>query len=225
MSQENDEVVRRAYEAFNRGDLEGTVADAVPDFEYVATGTIPGIGSVNLGPSSPADGHGTPLSWQRAPFRSRRTATRHRVAARSSTGGRSTTRFCRRACGASASPPPAPAPLGSRASVACVPRLGSFGRAGIPDGATLLRVNATAQRRSRTLRDSVRRQLRLLRGPLREPQLLARSHPRAELLPRGALPPHETTKRRGRDGGGTTLPQRIVPPMRPNALVAQKLLE
>jgi uncharacterized protein len=40
---ENVDKVRRAYEAFNRGDSEGMVADIAPDFEYVATGTVPGV--------------------------------------------------------------------------------------------------------------------------------------------------------------------------------------
>ena len=44
MSQENVEPGRRAYEAFNRGDSEGIVADIAPEFEYVATGAIPGVG-------------------------------------------------------------------------------------------------------------------------------------------------------------------------------------
>ena len=43
MSQENVEKVQRAYEAFNRGDSEGMVANIAPDFEYVATGTVPGV--------------------------------------------------------------------------------------------------------------------------------------------------------------------------------------
>jgi hypothetical protein len=41
MSREPVEVVRRAYEAFSRGDLEGLFADAAPEFEYVATWAIP----------------------------------------------------------------------------------------------------------------------------------------------------------------------------------------
>ncbi len=41
MSQESLEMARRAYEAFNRGDREGMVADFAPNFEYVTTGTIP----------------------------------------------------------------------------------------------------------------------------------------------------------------------------------------
>ena len=43
MSQENVEVVRRAYEAFGRDDREGMVADLAPTFEYVSTGLIPGF--------------------------------------------------------------------------------------------------------------------------------------------------------------------------------------
>jgi ketosteroid isomerase-like protein len=50
MSQENLEVVRRAYEAFNRGDFDGVVADFTPDFEYVASGVIPGVRGVYEGP-------------------------------------------------------------------------------------------------------------------------------------------------------------------------------
>jgi ketosteroid isomerase-like protein len=51
MSRENVEIVRRAYEAFNRGDLEAVVADAAPDAEYVTSGTIPGAGGVFRGPA------------------------------------------------------------------------------------------------------------------------------------------------------------------------------
>jgi uncharacterized protein len=43
MSQENVEVARRNYDAFNRRDLEGIAADLAPDFEYVTTGFIPGV--------------------------------------------------------------------------------------------------------------------------------------------------------------------------------------
>ena len=39
---ENVEIARRAYAAFNRGDLEGMVADFAPEFEYVPTGVLPG---------------------------------------------------------------------------------------------------------------------------------------------------------------------------------------
>ena len=45
MSQENAERIRRGYDAFNRGDLEGMVADFAPEFEFVPTGAVPGAGS------------------------------------------------------------------------------------------------------------------------------------------------------------------------------------
>lgn len=64
MSQENVENARRAYEAFNRGDLEGMVADLAPDFEYVTTGGIPGVDAVYLGPVGLTDFVG----WMRDEF-------------------------------------------------------------------------------------------------------------------------------------------------------------
>jgi ketosteroid isomerase-like protein len=42
MSQENVEIVRAALDAFNKGDVEGSVANLAPEFEYVPTGSIPG---------------------------------------------------------------------------------------------------------------------------------------------------------------------------------------
>jgi ketosteroid isomerase-like protein len=42
MSQENVEALRRAFDAFSRGDLDAAVADAAPDVEYVTAGVIPG---------------------------------------------------------------------------------------------------------------------------------------------------------------------------------------
>jgi ketosteroid isomerase-like protein len=50
MSEENVEVIRRGYEAFNRGDLDATVADFASTFEYVATGAIPGFEGAHRGP-------------------------------------------------------------------------------------------------------------------------------------------------------------------------------
>jgi uncharacterized protein len=50
VSQENLELARRAYEAFNRGDLDAMVADFAPTFEYVPTGAIPGAGEAYQGP-------------------------------------------------------------------------------------------------------------------------------------------------------------------------------
>lgn len=64
MSQENVEKCRRAYEAFNRGDLEGMVADLAPDFEYVSTGGIPGADAVYQGP----DGLTDFVGWMRDEF-------------------------------------------------------------------------------------------------------------------------------------------------------------
>jgi uncharacterized protein len=49
MSEENVEMARRGYEAFNRGDIDGAVADFAPDFEYVAAGALPGFGDVARG--------------------------------------------------------------------------------------------------------------------------------------------------------------------------------
>jgi len=42
MSQENVEIVRRAFEAFNRGDLDAAVVDLAADCEYTSSGAIPG---------------------------------------------------------------------------------------------------------------------------------------------------------------------------------------
>jgi uncharacterized protein len=47
--QENVEIVRRGYEAFNRGDIDGVVGLLAPDFEYVASGLVPGVGGVYRG--------------------------------------------------------------------------------------------------------------------------------------------------------------------------------
>ena len=49
MSEENVELVRASNEAFNRGDIEGMVANAAPDFEYVASGAVPGRTGVYRG--------------------------------------------------------------------------------------------------------------------------------------------------------------------------------
>jgi ketosteroid isomerase-like protein len=50
ISEENVEIVRRAYEAFNRGDMDGAFANISPEFEYVATGAIPGMEGVVRAP-------------------------------------------------------------------------------------------------------------------------------------------------------------------------------
>ena len=53
MSQENVEAIRRAYEAYNRGDLESMVVDIAPEFEYETTGAVPGTHEQVLGVGSP----------------------------------------------------------------------------------------------------------------------------------------------------------------------------
>ena len=52
MSKENVEIVRRGYEAYNRGDLDGMVADHAPTFEYVASRAIPGSRGLYRGPEA-----------------------------------------------------------------------------------------------------------------------------------------------------------------------------
>jgi len=50
MAQENVEIVRQAVEAFNRRDFDGMFASvARPDFEYTASGLIPGEQGVYRG--------------------------------------------------------------------------------------------------------------------------------------------------------------------------------
>jgi ketosteroid isomerase-like protein len=50
MSEENVETARRAYVAFNRGDFAGALENVAPEFEWVATGVIPGVKGVYRGP-------------------------------------------------------------------------------------------------------------------------------------------------------------------------------
>ena len=68
MPEENVEIVRRAYEAFNRGDPEAMVADIAPTFEYVTTGTIPGATGIYRGPQ----GWKEFVGWLRSEFDSPR---------------------------------------------------------------------------------------------------------------------------------------------------------
>jgi ketosteroid isomerase-like protein len=42
VSAENTEIIRRAFEAFNRRDWNALVAEAAPDMEYVPSGALPG---------------------------------------------------------------------------------------------------------------------------------------------------------------------------------------
>jgi ketosteroid isomerase-like protein len=50
VSQENVDVIRRAFFAVDKGDFEGAVAELSPDFEYVATGAAAGITGTYRGP-------------------------------------------------------------------------------------------------------------------------------------------------------------------------------
>ena len=64
MSQENVEIVRRAFEAFNRGDADATVAAFAPDCEYIPSGALPGGTDVSRGP----EGYKRFASWLRDAF-------------------------------------------------------------------------------------------------------------------------------------------------------------
>ena len=75
MSDENVEKVRRGYAAFSRGDLEGTVADFAPAFEYVATGAIPGQAGVFRG----AEEWTNFVGWMRSEFEDPRSEIRELV--------------------------------------------------------------------------------------------------------------------------------------------------
>jgi ketosteroid isomerase-like protein len=46
----NVDIVRKAYDAVNLGDLDMAVSRIAPDMEYVASGTVPGATGVFMGP-------------------------------------------------------------------------------------------------------------------------------------------------------------------------------
>jgi ketosteroid isomerase-like protein len=46
----NVDIVRKAYEAVNRGDLDTAVSCIAPDMKYVASGAVPGATGVFMGP-------------------------------------------------------------------------------------------------------------------------------------------------------------------------------
>jgi ketosteroid isomerase-like protein len=64
MSQENVELVRRGYEAYNRGDLDGAVSDFASDCRYIAAGTIPDRTGVFRG----REGYKEFIGWLRSEF-------------------------------------------------------------------------------------------------------------------------------------------------------------
>ena len=64
MSQENVESLRRAFEAYNRGDVDAAVADIHPHCEYVPSGALPGVRDVVRGP----EGYKRTIAWLRDAF-------------------------------------------------------------------------------------------------------------------------------------------------------------
>jgi ketosteroid isomerase-like protein len=64
MSEENVESIRRAFEAYEQGDLDAAVANIAPDCEYVAAGTVPGRTGTYRGP----EGYRTFVAWLREEF-------------------------------------------------------------------------------------------------------------------------------------------------------------
>jgi hypothetical protein len=64
MSQQNVEMVRRAYEAYSRGDMDGAVADFARDCRYTAAGIVPGRTGVFRGP----EGYKEFIGWVRSEF-------------------------------------------------------------------------------------------------------------------------------------------------------------
>ena len=50
MSEENIDTLRAAFDAFNRGDLEGAFVNLAPDFEYVSSGWLPDSDDSYRGP-------------------------------------------------------------------------------------------------------------------------------------------------------------------------------
>ena len=50
MPPNNVDIVREAYDAVNRGDLDMAVSCIAPDMEYVAAGAVPGATGVFMGP-------------------------------------------------------------------------------------------------------------------------------------------------------------------------------
>jgi ketosteroid isomerase-like protein len=73
MSEQNIEIVRRGYEAYNRGDLDDMVADHAPTFEYVASRVVPGSRGLYRGPEG---WEGMGLGWLRNEFESPRVEIR-----------------------------------------------------------------------------------------------------------------------------------------------------
>jgi ketosteroid isomerase-like protein len=64
MSQENVDMLRRGFEAYSRGDIDGAVSDFAPDCRYTAAGIIPDRTGVFHGP----EGYKEFVGWLRSEF-------------------------------------------------------------------------------------------------------------------------------------------------------------
>jgi ketosteroid isomerase-like protein len=64
MSQENVEMVRRGFEAYNRGDVDAAMTDVASDCEYVPSGALPWDSGVYRGP----EGFKRYIGWLRDVF-------------------------------------------------------------------------------------------------------------------------------------------------------------
>ena len=64
MSQENVERVRRAFAAYNRGDVDAAVSDFAEDCVYIASGALPGARGMHRGP----EGYKKFVGWLRSEF-------------------------------------------------------------------------------------------------------------------------------------------------------------
>jgi ketosteroid isomerase-like protein len=98
MSEENVEMVRRAFEAYNRGDLEAAVADFAPDCEYIASGALPGRRGVFRGP----EGYKEFVGWLRNEFDDARVELDELIDAGDAVLGSMIARGCGRQSGAPA---------------------------------------------------------------------------------------------------------------------------
>jgi len=64
MSQENVEIIRLSFEAYERGDLDAAASHIAPECEYVAAGTVPGRTGTYRGP----DGYKEFVAWLEEEF-------------------------------------------------------------------------------------------------------------------------------------------------------------
>jgi ketosteroid isomerase-like protein len=64
MSQENVEMARRGYDAYNRGDVDAAVSDFAADCEFIPSGALPGGRGVYRGP----EGYKQFVGWLRDEF-------------------------------------------------------------------------------------------------------------------------------------------------------------